>query len=106
MIWAGLATGLVLYAVNLSLIVLTLRRANLMPEEEAPRYMATRYYIRYGILVAVVGVLAWFGGLKFALGIMGGLVLGKFLLLIAGALKQDLFVRLLKGGEEKEPDKE
>ncbi len=106
MIWAGLAAGLVLYAINLTLIVLTLRRANLMPEEEAPRYIATRYYIRYGILVLVVGVMAWFGGLKFALGTMGGLVLGKFLLLIVGALRQDLFVRLLKGGEEGEPDKE
>ncbi len=106
MIWAGLITGLAVYTVNLFLVVLVLRKAEMLPEEDAPKYIAMRYYLRYAVLVVVLGVLVWLGGLQFALGTMGGLVLAKVILLAIGSQNKGLIARLIKGSNIDTPGEE
>lgn len=99
MIWAGLVAGIIIFAINLVLIVLILRKAQGLPEEEAPRYIAVRYYIRYAILLVLLGLAVWVWGANFALGTMAGILVAKLIFLVIGGKKGELFVRLLRSDE-------
>jgi len=98
--WVGLVTGFLIFAINMLVIALVLRKAQWVPEEEAPKYIAVRYYIRFVVLLVVLGIGFFFWGFRFALGTMAGILAGKLVLLALGGYHKELFVRLLRGDEE------
>jgi uncharacterized integral membrane protein len=80
----GVFVGLLLLGLNAWVIRRILRLAQAMPPRKTPRYLVLSYLCRFAVLIIVVGLLIWKFGLRFGLGILGGMILGQLVFFIVG----------------------
>ncbi len=93
----GVAIGLVIFGLSVWLNLKVIKKAREMPPREAAKHMVVRYMGRIAGLTVLLGLLTWLKGLDLIIGILGGMVLGSLVFLVASRGNRAFFERLVNG---------
>ena len=83
--WA-VAVGILVTVLIIGANIVVMNKTGKMPQREASQYIVTRYLIRVAVITVVLGALTWFAGWNFSLGILAGMALGYFIVLLVTAV--------------------
>jgi len=103
MIIAGVLLGLLIFVLSMWLNLRIMKKARSMPPQEATKYLVVRYVIKIGLLTLLMGSALYWSGMKFTLGVLGGMVFGILLFLVVSRSNRTFFEGLVKDqGKETE----
>ncbi|MGE5416755.1 MAG: hypothetical protein ACM3UZ_08360 [Acidobacteriota bacterium] len=100
MLVISIVAGLVLYGLIVWSNIRTTRSVSSLPRAEALRYILVRYYLRMIGLTVLLGITAWVLGAQFCVGVLGSMVLGNLIFLVANGFDLSWSSRLVNGQEK------